>query len=223
MAETIDVMGISHTAGNLTPEENRLFEAVFNTMIGALTSEERALFKQRKDVIHAGLRIAKALFDNKSFKGFNPADTDIGIQFIRPEHFNRKDWAVNFTTAGAWVGYVNDGSANDSPYSLNEDLLVVMIGMASLASVAKIDEQYIKVGKLEYSPYVLSNIQLRDNENRVPIYPTPSVIVEPKQAFLMQVRSYSTGSDVVRPIGVVFGLGRTLNKQTIAVSTPAVA
>jgi len=223
MAETIDIMGISHSTAPLTPEERKLFEAVFNTMIGALTSEERALFKQRKDVILAGLEIAKALFDHKSFKGFNPADTDIGIQFIRPEHFNRTDWAVNFTTAGSWVGFVNDGSNNDSPYSLNEDLLVVMIGVASLATVPKIDEQYVKVGKLEYSPYVLSNIQLRDNENRVSIYPTPTVVVEPKQAMLMKVRSYSTGNDVIRPIGVVFGLGRTLNKQTINVATPSVA
>lgn len=223
MAGNINVMGVTHTVENISGEEKALFEAAFNTMIGALTSEERALYKQRKDVIYAGLQIAKAVFQRKAFKGFNPTDTDIGIQFIRPEHFNRKDWKVSFTTAGAWVGFVNDGSSADSPYSLDEDLLVVMIGMASMTSVPKIDEQYVKVGKLEYAPYVLSNIQLRDNENRVSMYPTPTVIVEPKQAFLMKVRSYDTGDDVIRPLGVVFGLGRTLNKQNIAVATPAVA
>lgn len=218
----IDIMGVSHATGQVSPEEKALFEAVFNTMIGALTSEERALFKQRKDVIFAGLEIAKEAFNNKAFRGFNPADTDIGIQFIRPEHVNRVNWEVDFTTAGAWVGYVNDGTANDKPYSLSEDLLLVIIGMASLSGVPKIDEDYVKVGKLEYSPYVLTSMKLRDNENRVAVYPTPTVVVEPKQAFLMQVRSYETGTDVVKPIGVVFGLGRTLNKQTITVATPSV-
>ena len=222
MEESIEIMGVSHSMIEPSADEKELFNVVFNTMIGAITSEERALFKQRKDVVLAGLSIAKALFSNKSFKGFNPADTDIGIQFIRPGHLNRKSWAVNFATAGAWVGFVNDGSSNDAAYSLSDDLLVVKIGDASFAASPKIDEEYVKVGKVEYSPYVLSNIQLRDNETRVAIFPTPTVVVEPKQNVLMQVRSYSTGTDIVRPVGVVFGLGRTLNKLTQTPTTPAV-
>jgi len=217
----VHIMGVSHTTLPATDEEKALFEAVFNTMIGALTSEERALFKQRKDVIYAGLEIAKAVFDNKRFMGFNPADTDIGIQFIRPEYLNRNDWKVTFSTAGSWVGFVNDGSSADAMYSLSEDLLLIKIGTASLSTVPKIDEEYTKVGKLEYSPYVLTNIKLKDNENRVYIYPTPTVIVEPKQSFVMKVRSYETGDDIIRPIGIVYGLGRTLNKLSITVDTPA--
>lgn len=220
MAE-VQIMGISHTATPATGEEKQLFEAVFNTMIGALTSEERALFKQRKDVIYTGLEIAKAVFDNKKFMGFNPADTDIGIQFIRPEYVNRNNWDITFSTAGSWVGYVNDGSAADAMYSLSEDLLLIKIGTASLSTVPKVDEEYIKVGKLEYSPYVLTKMKLKDNENQIYIYPTPTVIVEPKQSFLMELRSYETGDDTLVPIGVVYGLGRTLNKMSITVSTPA--
>ena len=199
----------------LTGDEKRLLlHRVYDLASGTLFIRET--FKLNEEAIIGAAEVAKDKL-NAAFNGTS-ADSQVGVQLIRPGHVLRTTAATetasntwNFPfTAGAdyWIGY---GADNRAPVNVDKELLLLIMGVHfGQDSTPVVEELLIHVGETTYPLIVIRPAWAADD--RVTRF--RPILAEPRQKVLGQTYSIAAGTNELALLGLTFGLERKLKLQS---------
>lgn len=217
----IVLYGQSVQMSPLDREEQEVFEAQFDKLMGMNDSVERELLQDRKDVVLAGIKAIKYKMNGPRFTGWNPADNELGWSAIRPPHVRVNNliitnWAQVFAVAGVWQRWL-DGGAATTPYTAPYACGQIIVGMMSVPYLTSV-QPLISAARWEIDrqvlvPFDLRPIALGDNARQVPIYPHPTVLILPRSSVICRTVAEIAGTDYVRPVGLSVGLGKFLKLE----------
>lgn len=172
-------------------------------------------FSLNEEAIIGAAEVAKDKFDS-AYNG-TPADSQVGVQLIRPGHILRTaaatetasdTWSFPFA-AGAdyWIGY---GTDNRTPVNIDRELLVLMMGVHfGQDSAPVVEEILIQMGEVTYPIIVIRQAWAADNR-AARFRP---ILAEPGQRVLGQAYSETAGINELALLGLIFALERKLRLQ----------
>jgi len=215
MAEEIILYGQKYELAPLDPDELKIFDEEFQMLLNVNGSVERLILTEMKDTIRECLQAIKFALGKPTFKGLTPGDTELGWTFIRPGHVKtadtpRTDWEISLT-----AGYQDwlYGPAGQ-PFLMAEEAGLIWLYSKSYAAEPAASELKVKTGRVELVPFDIRSMWLRDNANRVYVYPHPIILVMPKTELYARLCADWAKTDVIAPGGFTVGLGRYLKKET---------
>ena len=227
----VNFPGLSETleADDLSEVEDALLRKTVLEYLSAGNSFLRETFQLHMDNIISAAGIAKQRF-NAGFKGMLASDSDVGVQLIRPGHILRdttaaetpiNGWRSSLVASGAfttstdyWIGY---GTNNTTALNVSQYLLMLVVGFQFLQGNAPtVEELLLTVGNTNFPAIVLRQAWIADNVNRVRAVRVPPILVTPRQTVLGQVYSTDGGLQELAVLGLSFGPGRYLRRQTYA-------
>lgn len=223
--KSIELYDAQYPLAPMTQAELDIFNAQFPTLLGTSGSEERKIQMERVDVFMLGLRAIKEKLDNPTFKGFNPADSELGFGSIRPQFTAiaaapggvRANWN-QVLLINAWTDFLFTGA--DTGYQLGRDFGLVVTHLASYVTPTPfVSEVHNVIGRIDIIPTDVRPIKLADNENGVAYYPIPTMFMMPRDTWWMEILADVAGTEILAPCGIIVGLGRVL-KETVATWTP---
>lgn len=213
----INLYGQKYTMSPLDGEEQSVFEDNFNKLLATTDSQVRRILEERADTILAGVMAIKEKLHNRKFRGMNPADMEIGFEFIRPEFVKYNDtiindWNKTLTGMGTWDRWL-DASAT-AGFTLSEDHGLIITHLVSQVTPQPfVRGVHFWIGRTELIPEDVSDIILGDNENGVAIYPIPTKIYLPEDEMRATITG-EAGTEYLKLGGLVVGLGRLLKAET---------
>lgn len=208
MAGIIRIYGVEYAKTELSPDEERIFREQFDALIGFKGGVERRLLESRMDKILEGLKVIKKKLNDAPFRGVYPEDTEIGFSLIRPKYLGFTNWKVTLSVGWQdWLGTFT------SPFTVPDDIGMIIVGFKSYSAEPKLSEIRVKMGRKEFIPYVVRHIKARDNDLGQAVYPIPTLYLFPKDTVAIRFASDFGGEDEIEPIGIAFGLGRYLKSE----------
>lgn len=223
MSEKFELYGRQYDLADLDDIEMAYFNQQFETLFGTDDSVERALMRDRKDMVITAIRAVKAAISGRpAFRGLNPGDTELGFSPIRPVHVKRHgsiyatwDHTVSAETWTDWLASSTSGSG----YTLDKRMGQVILGIKSFQSPEPlISEAHFKIGRTDLVPTTLRSIRLGDNKHNVAIYPLPTMFVMPAvDELYAEVFCDKAGTMKAAPLGLTIGLGAFI-KNTASVT-----
>lgn len=196
----------------LSDAEWALFQAEFDILCGPEGSVMRRILEKRCRQILGSLMF----FTKKKgtpFTGFSADGGEIGWSILRPEHMDAVIWGVAQTSTG-WANQYNSSSSKGT---MNDESMVLLLGLLNPDANVLSEEWRITVGKTDYAPVRLDSLILGDTgEADAPIVEIPSTIIVEKETWYSRVYIATTGTDGLGFLGVCIGTGSYLNAETIS-------
>jgi len=220
MVATIRLYSTDYEMSDLDAEEQNIFENQFEALLNADGSVERQVLRDRKSVCNSFVRAAKYALDNKKFKGFNPADMELGFGLIRPGHTKvanvvRANWFTAVPVAGpaAWVQHIG-GPGAAVGFQLSEDHALCITHLTSLDTPNPlVVETRFANGREILIPYDMRSIALGDNDTQVAVYPIPTVWAMPESILLQRIEGDRVGNTNLKLGGITVGTGRFMSQE----------
>lgn len=227
MPETFTLYDRVYQLADLDSLEMQFFEAGFETLLGTNDSIERMILADRKALVLAAVRAVKAAIPSSPlFRGICPGDMELGFSMIRPVHAKLGAGGIvpvwDFTiVAQTWTDWLCSSTAATG-YTLDKRMGQVILYLKSYDTpVPLASEAKFKIGRTEMMPFDLRSLQLLDNKNGVPIFPTPTMFMMPSVDQLyaqLYVDTLNNASTVKTALGgLTIGLGAFL-KNTASVT-----
>ncbi len=245
-ATTDKVMRIYGVEYNLTPldgEEFSYFVESFLNVLNSVSSIERAIYVQRARYVMGLIGLVKMSgaggATNARFKGFNPADNELGIQLIRPGHvglataiagitYNNWIWgpgaaggggaafpnahAVGVSNWNNWIGTLA------APFRMGGALGsagLIYMALVSNDGAPITSEVRDQIGqRADLNPVDVRRLAIFDNENQTQVYPIPTGIVPPRIGLFKELNLDRSGETEIALGGFTVGLGRYLRWRT---------
>lgn len=220
-----------------TEEMKMLLKELNRMMILTQSTIHRKMLTYHIGYIVLAAEAAKKYFEPKSFGGRYAADTQFGIDFIRPASFGQNttglyngkvpgesiptpDWAQTYTTPidGSNQGFFDwiCGTTSGSNYTIREDNLVVVTALDNLTQelygsppLATAVKPVLLNG--EEKP-VLTLRQMLIGDMPAMVLPSPWLLI-PKTDVRIEKQVRDVGKDCLAPYGVSFGTGGYLKKK----------
>lgn len=223
----------TYTGIELTPSEEALLERQVAAYLAEGDGYMAELYAMNIQNIKLAAQVAKYKLD-APFAGMLASDAEVGLQRIRPGHILRdtttaetciNTWLSNSIESGAFVAgadyFIGFGSSNDEAANIDKEACVLLLGAEFSQGVSPVvEELLVQVGNITYPVIVLRDAWAADNKNRRRATRFHPILLEPKATVLGQVYSRAASSvQELRLLGVTFGYGRYLRKQTY--STPS--
>jgi len=214
----INLYGQKYTLASLDAEEQAVLEDNFNKLLGTVDSQVRRILEERVDTIVAGIMAIKEKLNSRKFRGFNPADMEIGFGFIRPEFVKDTntiihDWNVTLTGMNTWDTWLSN-AGDDGGFVMSEDHGLIITHLVSqVTPTPYIRAVHFEIGRINLIPEDVSDIILGDNTNQVAVFPVPTKIVLPEDELRLNVTGHA-GTEYLKLGGLVVGLGRLLKAET---------
>lgn len=221
--KSITLYDTQYALAPMEKAELDIFNAQFPTLLGTSGSEERRIQLERVTVFMLGLRAIKYKLDNPAFKGFNPADAELGFGSIRPQFTcialagYKTNW-VQALVAATWTDFLFTGA--DTGYQIGRDFGLIVTHLASYVTPTPfISEVHNQIGRTDLIPTDVRPIKLADNTNGIAYYPLPTMFMMPRDTWWMEIMADVAGDEICAPCGLVVGLGRVL-KETAPTWAP---
>lgn len=236
----IKIYGVDYNVLPIDAEEFNYFIESFLALLGDVTSVERKIYIGRARYVLAAIQAVKQSGaggqTNPRFKGFNPADNELGIQLIRPGHvglaatigpltYNNWLWGpgaiggggVAFPNAHAtglahWNNWIGTLAA---PYVVGGtfgDCGIIGLSVISKAGSPLIDEVRYKSGdRADLVPMDSRRLEIFDNVNQSRVIPIPTFITPPRVGLFLEGYMDIAGDTEIALGGFTIGLGRYLH------------
>lgn len=212
-----EYLGSTITTAKMNPVEENMFNAQYDNALVTVDADERRILQDRKLFVKNFVEAMKDHF-KAAFGGYQAADTEVGMSFIRPGHVGftaTRTWAVTIASSTAYQDWVASSGSPLSTGGTDGDAGLVAFYLKSFATAPKISEILVKgVGRNEFIPTDVRSIALGDNTNQVPIIPIPTLMSLPKESLHIRIKGDTVGDDIVALGGFMVGLGRYLKKET---------
>lgn len=226
---TVNFLGKQLTGIDLTPGEKAILDRDVFELLAAGNSFLKETLELNRQNIYATVAVAKNKLD-APFGGILAPDNEVGVQLLRPGHILRdtttaetpiNTWDSNSIESGAFAAgndyYIGSGSTNSTAAVVSQYLTLLLIGAAFTQGAAPVvQELYIQVGETTYPIIVLRHAWMADNQNQIRAVRFPPILIEPRQTVLAQVRAEYAGRQELVLLGLAFGTGRYLRKQSYA-------
>lgn len=221
MGESVIWAGNQMEAENLAQGEMDILHHDVLERLAWGNSFYRDLFQSNMTNIEAAARVAKKQLA-APFTGAFAADSQVGVQLIRPGHLLRStsgtetaqnDWTFTFTDNGDyWIGYDTN---NTTAVHVDKRACILVLGIAfTQGNGPCVEELLVQIGSTSYPVQVIRSAWFADNPNRIRaarIYPW---LLEPKATALVQTYSLVGGTQEMVLLGLTFGLGSYLRLAT---------
>jgi len=223
--------GKSLELSQLSPDEQKTFVTEFEGLIGTDDSVMRALFRDRRDEIEAGIMAIKQTLNDPTFQGTYPDDQGLGICQIRPMHVGdtsatpdgKTNWSETITTGDtkqAWIGASSSDQFLVGGYSGDQAAAwggLIIIGVASKSLTQSMRNIKFWNDRLERVPINIEDYVLRDNTNQVPVLPIPTEVYLPGSGMYAELTGVTTSAvEKFKLVGLAVGLGKLLKRDTYA-------
>lgn len=213
--------GLKHVGSDLSTVEEKLLADELAKCLAAPDSFKAWLYKENMAAIKGGLEVAKNKLD-AGFGGMAAGDAEIAMQDIRPGHILRttgttetpsNDWTFSFAAdADYWIGY---GTNNTTSINIDKELLLLALGVwFTQGANPVVEELLIKVGATDYPVEVIRDAWAADNPWGIRAMPIKPLLLVPKDTCLVQSYSIEAGTQELVLLGLAFGMGRLLRKQS---------
>lgn len=213
----ISLYGKEYALAPINEEELAIFNVQFPLLLAGPGSIEREIQLERQPIYMMGMRAIKMDLKNRTFRGLNPGDTELGFGRIRPQFCKGTAYLTNWQialTAATWVDWLYSGA--DTGFTVGEDFGLVITHLMSLVSPAPfVSELHAKIGRTDLIPTNVRPIKMGDNENGIPTFPIPTMFAMPKEDLWVELLADISGTEDMELGGIVVGLGRVL-KETSA-------
>lgn len=220
-SKTVYFAGKGYTGLELTDNEQALLQHHLFDFMSYGNSFLQDLFRTNLGSILAAAAVAKEKFQAE-FAGLLASDNQIGVQLIRPGHIKRtadttetctNTWVTTFTAGDDyWIGY---STLNTTAINLDKEALVLPMGVMFTGGASPlVEEILVAVGETTYPSIVIRTAWAADNINRIQAARFHPILVEPKQTVLARVYTIGAGVNELVLLGLTFGYGRYLRKQT---------
>lgn len=172
------------------------------------------LYKQNQQNIIAAAEIAKAAL-GAQFGGMLPADSEFGVQPIRPQYFLRTTaateaaattWTFTFTVGNDyWVGF---GTDNDEAINIDKRVCLLILGFSFTQGGSPIvEELFPTINGAQYPSIVIRHAWQADNYNQVRVCRSTPILLAPKATTIWTANSIIAGVNELVPLGLAFVKG----------------
>lgn len=183
------------------------------------------LYKQNQVNIIAAAEIAKAAL-GAQFGGMLPADSEFGVQPIRPAYIMRTTgttetaettWAFTFTSGNDnWIGF---GTNNATAVNIDKRVCLLILGFAFTQGGSPIvEELFPTINGTQYPSIVIRHAWQADNYNQVRVCRSTPCVLAPKATTIWTANSIIAGVNELVPLGLAFVKGdiaRTTGAPTV--------
>ena len=225
----VNFLGRQLEADPLNAGEKAILDRDIFEILATGSSFLKETLEVNRNNIYAAAGVAKRS-QQKAFGGILAPDSEVGVSLLRPGHILRdtttaetpiNTWDSNSIESGAFVAgndyYIGSGSTNSTAAIISQYLTLMLMGVVFTQGNAPIvQELYISVGETTYPVIVLRQSWMADNPNRIRATRFPPILIEPRQTISAQVRAEYTGRQELVLLGLAFGTGRYLRKQSYA-------
>lgn len=250
--KVITIYGVEYNLTPVDPEEFSYFIETFLNLVNQVSSIERAIYMQRARYVLGLIGLIKMSgvggATNARFKGFNPADNELGLQLIRPGHVglatiigvvNYNNWiwgpgapggggvaapnshAVGVSSWNNWIGTLA------APFRMGGALGscgLIYMALVSLDAAPIVAEERDVIGqRADLNPVDTRRLAIFDNENETTVYPIPTGIVPPRIGLFKELNLDIAGETEIALGGFTCGLGRYLRWRIYDVNGDGVA